>query len=77
MNNAFSSYFIVIYDGLLNFCGINGLLTDCSQNQVYLLSVGHVGVQLSGRAFDCRLRGPWFNSGRSLLNDSGLHVERL
>ena len=44
MNNAYSSYFIVIYDQLLYFWGINFLLTECSQNQVYLLSGGHVGV---------------------------------
>ena len=44
MNNAYSSYFIVIYDQLLHFWGINCLLTECSQNQVYLLSGGHVGV---------------------------------
>ena len=43
MNNAFSSYFFVIYDRLLHFWGINGLLRDCSQNQVYLISIGHVG----------------------------------
>ena len=44
MNNAFSSYFFAIHDRLLYFWGINGLLRDCSQNQVYLLSVGRVGV---------------------------------
>ena len=44
MNNAYSSYFIVIYDQLLHFWGINCLRTECSQNQVYLLSGGHVGV---------------------------------
>ena len=40
MNNAYSSYFIVIYDQLLHFWGINCLLTECSQNQVYLLCGG-------------------------------------
>ena len=40
MNNAYSSYFIVIYDQLLHFLGINCLLTKCSQNQVYLHPVG-------------------------------------
>ena len=42
MNNAFSSYFIAIYDRLLYFWGRNGLLRDCSKNQVYLLGVGHI-----------------------------------
>ena len=40
MNNDFSSNFIAIYHRLLYFWEINGLLRDCSQNQVYLLSVG-------------------------------------
>ena len=44
MNHAFSSYFVVFYDRLLYFWGINSLLRDGSQNQVYLLYVGHVGV---------------------------------
>ena len=44
MNNDFLSNFIVIYHRLLYFWEINGLLRDCSQNQVYLLSVGHVRV---------------------------------
>ena len=44
MNNAFSSYFLVIYDRLLYFLGINCLVKDFSQNQVYLRSVGHIGV---------------------------------
>ena len=39
MNNASFSYFIVIYERR-----INGLLKKCSQNQVYLLIGGHVGV---------------------------------
>ena len=42
MNNAYSSYFIVIYDQLLHFGRKNCSLTDCSQNKVYLLSGGHV-----------------------------------
>ena len=71
MNNAYSSYFIVIYDQLLHFWGINCLLSECSQNQVYLLSGGHVGVQRSSRAFDCRSDGRWFNSARSLLHYNG------
>ena len=37
MNNAFSSYFITIYDRLLYFCGRNGLLRDCFENLVYFL----------------------------------------
>ena len=44
MNHAFSSCFFVFYDRLLYFWGINSLLRDGSQNQVYLLYVGHVGV---------------------------------
>ena len=44
MNNALSSYFIVIYDRFLHFWGINGLLREIPENQVYLLSGGHVGV---------------------------------
>ena len=44
INNAFSSYFIVIYDGVLYFFGGNVFLGDCSQNQVSLHSVGHVVV---------------------------------
>ena len=44
MNNAFSSYFFAIYERLLYFLGINGLVKDFSQNQVYLRSVGHMGV---------------------------------
>ena len=44
MNNAFSSYFIVIYDQLLHFFGINCLLTECSLNHLYLFTGGHVGV---------------------------------
>ena len=43
MNNAFSSNFFETYDRLLYFWGINGLPRDCSQNQVYLISIGHVG----------------------------------
>ena len=39
MNNDFLSNFIAIYHRLLYFWEINGLLRDCSQNQVYLLSV--------------------------------------
>ena len=41
MNNAFSSYFTVIYDGFSYSRGRNGFLRDCSQKLVYLLSVGH------------------------------------
>ena len=26
------------------FLGVNGLLGDCSRNQIYLQSVGHVGM---------------------------------
>ena len=44
MNNALSSCFNAIYDRLLYFWGINGLLRDSSKNQVYLLSVGNLGV---------------------------------
>ena len=44
MNNAYSSYFIVLYDQLLNFYGINCLLTGYSQNQEYLLSGAQVGA---------------------------------
>ena len=40
MNNALSSYFFVVYDQLLHFWGLNCLLTECSQNEVYLLSGG-------------------------------------
>ena len=40
MNNAFSSYFITIYDRLLYFWGRNGLLRDCFQNLVSLPRVG-------------------------------------
>ena len=71
MNHAFSSYFVVFYDRLLYFWGINALLRDCSQNQIYLLYVRHVGIQLNGRAFDCRSRGRRFNSARSLLHYCG------
>ena len=39
MSNAFSSYFITIYDRLLYFWGRNCLLRDCFQNLVYLLLV--------------------------------------
>ena len=72
-----SSNFVVINDRLWYFWIINGLLRDCSQNKVYLRSFGHVGVQLSGRAFDCRSRIRWLNSARSLFQYSGLLVERL
>ena len=41
MNLTFSSYFIAIYDRLLHFRGRNGVLGNCSQNQVYLLRFGH------------------------------------
>ena len=44
MNNACSSYFIVIYDQLFHFLGINCLLTEYSQNQEYLLSGAQVGA---------------------------------
>ena len=44
MNHAFSSCFVVFYDGLLCFGGVKGLLRDCSRNQKYLHSAGHVGV---------------------------------
>ena len=44
MNNAYSSYFIVINDQVLHFWGINCLLTECFHYQVYLLFGGHVGV---------------------------------
>ena len=44
MNHGFSSYFVVFYDPLLYFLAINSLLRECSQNQVYLLYVGHVGM---------------------------------
>ena len=44
MNNAYSSYFIVIYEELLHFLGINCLLTEYSQIQEYLLSVAQVGA---------------------------------
>ena len=43
-NHAFSSCFVVIYDLLSFFYRVNGLLRDCSRNQVYLLSGGNVGV---------------------------------
>ena len=59
------------------FLGVNGLLGDCSRNQIYLHSVMHVGMYFSGRAFDCRSRGRLFNSVRSLLHYNGLPVERL
>ena len=44
MNHAFSSCFVVFYDLLSFFWTVNCLLRDCSRNQVYLLSGGHVGV---------------------------------
>ena len=40
MNNAFSLYFIVIFDWLLYFLQRNVFLRDFSQNQVHLLTVG-------------------------------------
>ena len=36
MNNAYSSYFNAVYDRLLHFWGINGLLRDCSQDHIFL-----------------------------------------
>ena len=67
---------------MTGFCvlgGVNGLLRDCSRSQVYLHSGGHVRVKLSGRAFDCRSGGRWFNSSCSLLHYhyNGLPVDRL
>ena len=64
---------------MTGFCvfGVNGLLRDGSRNQFYLDSVAHEGLKLSGRAFDCRSRGRWFNSARSLLHYNGLPVEML
>ena len=44
MNHAFSSCFVVFYDRLLCFGGVKGFFRDCSRNQVYLHSVGHMGV---------------------------------
>ena len=40
MNNAFSTYFFGIYYRLLYFWGINGLLKDFSQNQLYFVALG-------------------------------------
>ena len=45
--------------------------------KVYLLSVGHVRVQFTGKAFECRSRGRRFNCARFLLHYNWLLVERL
>ena len=43
MNNAFSPNFDVVYDGLLYFW-VDMVCLGIVKNQVYLVSVGHVGV---------------------------------
>ena len=76
MNNAFLLNFDVVYDRLLYFWE-DMVCLGIVKKQVYVLSVGHVGVQLRCRAFECRSRGRWFSSAGSLLHYSGLLVERL
>ena len=77
INNAFLSNFFAIYDRVLYFWGRNGLLRDCSKNQVYLLSVGNVECSSMVEHSTADGEVGWFNSARCLLHYSGLLVERL